>query len=532
MQMTSTERYCRDFAGAVYYYCLRKTGSEQNAEELAARIGLEVIDALHRGTKPQNFAAWVWQIAHNQFARFAKAVWYAPDADRTDIDEYAEILSDTSDVEKELILREDLALLRRELAFIRTDYRQILVAHYFEEKSVSVIARELGLPPGTVKTRLQNSRKVLKEGMDMAREFGKRSYNPEEISFVNSCSNFGDFGQPWTILNHLMYKNIFLEAYGNPSTAEQLSMELGIALPYMESELEYLTRETFLIKKDNRYETAFPIISREAQKRIHEHQTADAGKLTELLTKLIDTLNDACEAAGVPYYGDFVPYETAKWTLLIRAFDRLSSEAGKGLLPQRRPYTKRPDNGAWDIVGYQDADWHRPSFVGQHGSGCGGSAKHFSQYKFNYKNIMKRTPEYIPEEEGTALANLARGEIEKCSEDAVESLIRYGYARRAGDTVVPAVIVFADDHPEAKLSADIRADLAAIAEEIRAIFREEFTLALDVVRADLPQRIRELLHSDFVDTTERGYVFDYALESGWLTYTDDLPLGTGAYLVI
>ncbi|MBE6561207.1 MAG: sigma-70 family RNA polymerase sigma factor [Ruminococcaceae bacterium] len=532
MEMTKAELYCRDFAGAVYYYCLRKTGSEQNAEELAARIGLEVIAALHRGTKPQNFAAWVWQIARNQFARFAKAAWYAPDSDRADIDEYAEMLSDADDMEKELILREDLALLRRELAFIRTDYRQILVAHYFEDKSVSVIARELNLPLGTVKTRLQSSRKVLKEGMDMAREFGKRSYNPEQITFVNSCSNFGSFGQPWTILNHLMYKNIFLEAYGNPSTAEQLSMELGIALPYMEAELEYLTRETFLIRRDNRYETAFPIISREAQRRIHDRQCADVGRLTDLLTKLIDTLNDACQAANVPYYGDYIPYETAKWTLLIRAFDRLSAEAGKDILPPRKPYTRRPDQGEWDIVGYQDTDWRRPSFVGQHGSGCGGSAQHFSQYKFNYKNIMKRTPEYLPEEEGTALAALARGEVEKCSASSVESLIRYGYARRAGDSVVPAVAVFADKHPETKLSADVRGELAAIAGEIRGIFREEYTLALDVIRADFPPRICELLHSDFVDITERGYVFEDALTKGWITYTDDLPLGTGAYLVM
>ena len=37
----------------------------------------------------------------------------------------------------------------------------------------------------------------------------------------------------------------------------------------MEDELEYLTRETFLIKKGNKYETNFPIISKEVAEAIH-----------------------------------------------------------------------------------------------------------------------------------------------------------------------------------------------------------------------------------------------------------------------
>ncbi len=70
-------------------------------------------------------------------------------------------------------------------------------------------------------------------------------------------------------MEQTLYANILLEAYGNPSSASELSLELGVALPYMKNELEYLTRETFLIKKDNRYQTSFPIISRSAQENVH-----------------------------------------------------------------------------------------------------------------------------------------------------------------------------------------------------------------------------------------------------------------------
>ena len=64
-------------------------------------------------------------------------------------------------------------------------------------------------------------------------------------------------------------QNIFLACYDNPSTAEELAIEIGVALPYMEDSLEHLVHETVLRKTNNKFETAFPIISREALERLH-----------------------------------------------------------------------------------------------------------------------------------------------------------------------------------------------------------------------------------------------------------------------
>ena len=93
------------------------------------------------------------------------------------------------------------------------------------------LSDRLNVPCGTVKTRLMRARKLLKEGMDMTKGFGRRSYDPENISFMSS-GNQPD-GLPWTKVTRLIPKNILLEASGNPSTAEELAMELRIALPYM-----------------------------------------------------------------------------------------------------------------------------------------------------------------------------------------------------------------------------------------------------------------------------------------------------------
>ena len=47
-----------------------------------------------------------------------------------------------------------------------------------------------------------------------------------------------------------------------------MSLELGVALPYMEDELEYLTEQTLLVKDGDKYETAFPIVSKQAQEKV------------------------------------------------------------------------------------------------------------------------------------------------------------------------------------------------------------------------------------------------------------------------
>ncbi len=83
------------------------------------------------------------------------------------------------------------------------------------------------------------TRKHLKERMTMARTYGKRSFAPEEIKFSQNWNPAsGQDGMRY--VEHILPQNILLEAYDNPSTAEELSLALGVAMPYMENELNFL----------------------------------------------------------------------------------------------------------------------------------------------------------------------------------------------------------------------------------------------------------------------------------------------------
>ena len=233
--------------------------------------------------------------------------------------------------------------------------------------------------------------------MDMAREFGKRSYKPEEIGFVKSGSE-GKGGEPWTLLNSKLHKNILLEAYDNPSTMEDLAIALGVAVPYMEEAVELLCSETLLEKRNGKYVTPFYIVSRSVQQKLYEAIRAEVSDYTRELVAFIEEIHQKNEN---PYFGE-VDWEDAKWTMLLRYADKTSSLAYIRRKPYKNDdgYTSRPHGGAWDLIGFEEYDEEVPFFVGQHGTFAN---IHFVQFKIRYKDIYDKTPEQLSVQLGETL---------------------------------------------------------------------------------------------------------------------------------
>lgn len=344
--MSLIDQYIIEYLGKVFYFCLKKTGQEQDAAELASNINFEILKALLKGIKPDNFESWVWSISRNQWSRWATQRFYKQ-PEHVDIQEYNELLSSEENIENSVVHAEDIERIRRELAFIRSDYREILVTHYFEEMSVWEISMKFSIPLGTVKTKLQSSRKILKEGMNMAREFGRRSFKPEMIGVTASGSQRA--GHPWNVIGRLIPMNILCEANNNPSTIEELSMQLGIAVPYMEEEVRLLEEAELLrVVEKNKYITSFFISPKECKTEINEIscQFVENTYMTiwEMAQKAKDYLQTTGGLRGVVSDMDATAY-LSFW---------LEQKLEDAVLPQGI-YTKfeRKDGGNWGIMGLE-----------------------------------------------------------------------------------------------------------------------------------------------------------------------------------
>lgn len=337
--------FTSEYFERVYYYCLKKTGSETEAAELSQDIALGIIEQLRRGACPDSFSGWVWQIVRNIYAGWATEKHKAREKlSGTDISEFE--IPDNSDFVSDMIREEDIAAVRREMAFILSEYRNVLLMYYVQNRRVCDIAKNLGIPEGTVKTRLFRARQKLKEGMYMAREFGKRSYNPERLSF--SASGNQPSGLPWGAVQRKIPVNILCEANNNPSTVEELAIELGIAAPYMEEEVDILEKGELLRKLDDgKYITNFFIAPSEC---IEEVNVLCEDFAYENYKKFWQVASDFVTKHYAEFIGESTMSEQDATMLFFLELVTTVKEKGDGDVCGR---FKRKDGGNWGFIGYE-----------------------------------------------------------------------------------------------------------------------------------------------------------------------------------
>ena len=533
------QEFTSGYMEKLFYFCLKKTGSRVEAEDLTSDIALNVLNALQRGTIPASFPAWVWQIARNRYSVWSERKHrYSTRHADADISDF-EIADDDPCVLDDLIHDETLALLRRELAFISSDYRNIVVAYYLEDRSVRDIASSLNLPEGTVMSRLHRARKILKEGMSMVRTFGKLSYKPEDIAFIMNGGD-GKFGEPGCYLGRKLSKNILLAAYRTPSTAEELALELGVALPYMEEELTKLVEATLMKKNGGKYETNLFIVSASAQEKVVNHLLSITAQMTQAIINALEYetawLNENCPG----WHEGYQPYEDMKWVLLLRKVDSLSravidSVAGphaheNGSLGPFG-HTIRPNGGEWDLLGLETHSAPRPCGIGCHSAGSTPEERQlagidFQQYKIYYRNIAAQTPEHLTYLEAQTLQSFACGDTEGLVPEILARLTDYGYIEKTSNGYRPTILVRfqSKTHP---MPPEVQTEYDRRLNRARELACGHYQFCRDLIYQEIPDFLRDdfhqIRHACANLFSLRGAVLEEALRTGYITYSDDDP---------
>ncbi len=541
--MTREEYYCNEFLEKIYYFCLKKTGDVLSAEDLSSEISMEILSALHKGVLPEHFEAWVWQIARNRFARWVRQK-KINGAEIFDEEAMAQIVAEDN-VEDAVLQPEEVQELRRELSLLTKEYRELLVSYYVENQRIATIAQTLSVPEGTIKTRLAKAREKLKEGMQMARTFGKLSYAPEEIEFCQSGGKSENWA-PDCYLDEPMYdkicKNILIEAYRNPSTLQELSIELGIAMPYLEGFVEAMAEDTLLVKTGTKadtatYETNFVIISAETKRKMVDKLAQIQGAFVPLAEAYLKTARELQLAAGNHILGQFQDYEEQKWTLALRLADDIQWATYDKRNLQFNYDTVRPNGGSWDIMGVQE--YHGPSFYWV-GHSCGeepegGRIEMFVTEK-QVKNEDDRTFA-CTRDNVKVLHQILKGQSDKVSERELEELA--DFIRKNADGKYEVTFgVYSKEHNSDTLRYGVPVEqynekLLPIHEKMLALADDYMAYCETVMRSEVPKRLMSqfnfCMHSvPFL----RGMVVEGLLKTGFLKPEEELSLMIGVYTTV
>ena len=540
--MTDTEKsrlaeaYGQEYMGKIFYYCLRKTGDSHEAEELASDITYQILTALHEGVDVLNFPAWVWQIARNRYALWAKTrhrrgeyeSFIDPDDPETENLLTAGGYNTSPSVADEYAHDEEMAVLRRELAFLGRDYREVVVAYYIEDRSVGDIARALGQPEGTVKSRLFRSRNLLKEGMKMAREFGSKSYKPEEVRF--EATGRQDSGLPWSAVQRMLPKNILLEASNNPSTAEELSVAVGVAMPYMEEEIAALVDAGLLKEVGNRYVTNFYIMSRDLQVAVRNEiilLTRDwAERYDELMDKSISIYRKGCFIPSSMTDGEL------KWFLALSLLDECIM-ACKGYtldFPVKHPH---PDD-TWGFVGYEGNYLPDQWFVGHTGS-MDDDYTEFWSFQIGKWNMWNRAAtwnspavrligEMIREGRGVDTLTPTEKEI-------FDRRNPYTFSINEEGRVIPNIVMFRGGEKEAiREQVSALPEFAALQEAMQTVFDRAVEMLRKEGHAVLEDQLNYCVTMTMFDI--RGILLDAMVDKGILTIPAEPAISTVAMELI
>lgn len=180
METSYIESVINEYGRDIYSFCVYLTGSRHEADDLYQQVFLIAIEKndLDAGKNPKSYllaiAANVWNNKKRKFLwrrNKAEIVHY----EKENLEQMA---GENNSPEDEFIKREELIRVRKLVDELPDKMKIVILLYYMEEMSIEEISKTLNIPIGTVKSRLHQSKKKLKERLS-ANE-GQNGYSARE----------------------------------------------------------------------------------------------------------------------------------------------------------------------------------------------------------------------------------------------------------------------------------------------------------------------------------------------------------------
>lgn len=155
--LSAFERIVRRWEGPLVNLAYRFCREHGRAEDMAQEAFLKVFRALPTWRRESAFSTWLFSVATNVYRTELRRMptGMVPLAD---LPEPAALDGHRAEMEE----ADRDRILRRTVLALPEKYRDVTVLFYFHEMDVSRAASTLGLPEGTVKTRLARAREILR----------------------------------------------------------------------------------------------------------------------------------------------------------------------------------------------------------------------------------------------------------------------------------------------------------------------------------------------------------------------------------
>jgi RNA polymerase sigma-70 factor (ECF subfamily) len=163
----------RDYYEALYRFAYRLSGSANDASDLVQETYRVAFESIHQLQKVDSARSWLFTILVNlyrQQRRRGALVQYCPPEALTERADVREPLETEEDWEPQAI---DPQQLHQAIQELDEDFRIPLLLHYMERFKYREIAEQLGIPIGTVMSRINRAKEQLRRLLESKKEKGK-----------------------------------------------------------------------------------------------------------------------------------------------------------------------------------------------------------------------------------------------------------------------------------------------------------------------------------------------------------------------
>lgn len=166
-------RLVTKYQDRVFNTCMRLCGNRADAEDCTQEAFLKALRAIHSFEGQSQFSTWVFRIAVNVVLSAKRQSRSRPTVSMDSLPRHREageaaslaaLMASAEQGPEERVDREDtMAEVQRALGSLDVEHRTVIVLRDMESFDYAEIADILGVPKGTVKSRLHRARMALRE---------------------------------------------------------------------------------------------------------------------------------------------------------------------------------------------------------------------------------------------------------------------------------------------------------------------------------------------------------------------------------
>jgi len=317
--MKLSEELLIHYTKKILGFAYEKTGSSYEAEDLAQEIMLQLTACIKRGREVEHVGSFIYTVCcytWSKYLRSNKRHW-----NWTDIEEASHV-ADTVNIEQEAEDNILSASLQKAISQLARTQREMILMHYYENKTTKEISRILGMNDSTVRWYLGNIRRDLKEKISMSEQ--NLNMRPQSM-IVGMDGQIQDISNFRPLQNDLLVQNIAIACYNAPLSVSEISQKLNVAAAYLENHIEQMVYMDFLKEAGQKYQTNFFIKTERVQMEEVHYGYQNAGPYAQKLYDAVMARKE--ELCSISYFNrEDVSEENFLWHILLKTAQELAFE--------------------------------------------------------------------------------------------------------------------------------------------------------------------------------------------------------------